>query len=96
MTARILSFPPRRPLPKATIQAMVDSSTVHNTPDGPLLEITLTARLADVPPKERRKLVEVLHRGQPLTVSLGGDVPIPRPRPIRKSHGEGSGGDDAA
>ncbi|MFZ4792464.1 MAG: hypothetical protein ACOYMW_16540 [Candidatus Competibacteraceae bacterium] len=60
------------------------------------MEITLTARLADVPPLERRKLVEVLHRGQPLTVSLGGEVPIPRPRPIRKTPGEGSGGDDVA
>ena len=96
MTARVLNFPCRRPLPKATFQALVDSSTVHNTPDGPLLEITLTARLADVPPKERRKLVEVLHRGQPLTVTLGGDGPIPRPRSIRKTPGEGSGGDDVA
>ena len=96
MTARVLNFPSRRPLPKATIQAMVDSSTVHNTADGPLLEITLTTRLADVPPLERRKLVEVLHRGQPLTVALGGDGPIPRPRPIRKTHGEGAGGDDVA
>ena len=96
MTARVLNFPSRRPLPKATIQAMVDSSTVHNTADGPLLEITLTTRLADVPPLERRKLVEVLHRGQPLTVALGGDGPIPRPRPIRKTPGKGSGGDDVA
>lgn len=96
MTARVLNFPSRRPLPKATIQAMVDSSTVINTPDGPLLEMTLTARLTDVPPKERRKLVEVLHRGQPLTVSLGGEIPIPRPRPIRKTPGDRSGGDDAA
>jgi hypothetical protein len=35
-------------------------------------------------------LVEVLHRGQPLTVSLGGDIPI------RKSPGDRSVGDDAA
>ena len=96
MTARVLNFPSRRPLPKATIQAMVDSSMVYNSPDGPLLEIVLTARLADVPPLERRKLVEVLHRGQPLTVALGGDGPIPRPRPIRKTPGDRSGGDDAA
>ena len=96
MTARVLNFPSRRPLPKATIQALVDSSTVHNTADGPLLEIVLTARLAEVPPLERRKLVEVLHRGQPLTVSLGGDVPIPRSRSIRKTPGDRSGGDDAA
>ena len=96
MTARVLNFPSRRPMPKATIQALVDSSTVHNTAEGPLLEIILTARLADVPPLERRKLVEVLHRGQPLTVSLGGEVPIPRPRPIRKTPGDRSGGDDAA
>ena len=96
MTARILNFPCRRPMPKATVQVMVDSSTVLNTADGPLLEIVLTARLADVPPLERRKLVEVLRRGQPLTVALGGDVPIPRPRPIRKTPGERSGGDDAA
>jgi len=96
MTARVLNFPSRRPKPKATIQAAVVSSTIHNTADGPLLEITLTPRLADVPPLERRKLVEVLHRGQPLTVSLGGEVPIPRPRPIRKTPGEGSGGDDVA
>ena len=96
MTARVLNFPCRRPLPKATIQASVVSSTVYHSPDGPLLEITLTARLADVPPLERRKLVEVLHRGQPLTVSLGGDAPIPRPRPIQKSNREGSEGDDAA
>ena len=96
MTARVLNFPCRRPLPKATFQALVDSSTVHNTAEGPLLEITLTARLADVPPLERRKLVEVLHRGQPLTVALGGDGPIPRPRPIRKTPGKGSGGDDVA
>ena len=96
MTARVLNFPPRRPLPKATIQANVASSTVYNTPDGPVLDIVLSVRLADVPPLERRKLVEVLHRGQPLTVSLGGDTPIPRPRPPRKTPGEGSGGDDAA
>ena len=95
MNARVLSFPSRRPLPKATIQASVASSTVYNSPDGPLLEITLIARLADVPPLERRKLVEVLHRGQPLTVTLGGEGPIPRPRPIRKTPGDRSGGDDA-
>jgi hypothetical protein len=58
------------------------------------LEITLTTRLSDVPPLECRKLVEVLHRGQPLTVALGGDVPIPRPRPIRESNRDRSGGDD--
>ena len=96
MTARVLNFPCRRPMPKATFQALVDSSTVHNTADGPLLEIVLTARLADVPPKERKALVEVLHRGQPLTVALGGDVPIPRPRSIWRTPGGGSGGDDAA
>ena len=95
MTARVLNFPPRRPLPKATLQASVASSTVYHSPDGPLLEITWTARLADVPPLERRKLVEVLHRGQPLTVSLGGDGPIRRPEPIRKTPGDRSGGDDA-
>ena len=96
MAARVLNFPSRRPLPQTTIQASVTSSTVINTPDGPLLEIVLTARLADVPPLERRKLVEVLHRGQPLTVTLGGEVPIPRPGSIRKSPGEWSGGDDVA
>ena len=96
MTAHLPIFPSRRPLPKATIQASVVSSTVINTPDGPLLDIVLSVRLADVPPLERGKLVEVLHRGQPLTVSLGGDAPIPRPRPIQKSNREGSGGDDAA
>ena len=96
MTARVLNFPSRRPLPKATIQAMVDSSMVINASEDLLLEIVLSVRLNDVPPKERRKLVEVLHRGQPLTVSLGGDVPIPRPRPIRKMPGDRPGGDDAA
>ena len=96
MTARVLNFPCRRPLPKATIQAMVDSSTLHHTADGPLLKITLTARLADVPPLERRALVEVLHGGQPLTVTLGGEAPRPPPRPIRETPTEGPGGDDAA
>ncbi|MBK8536543.1 MAG: hypothetical protein IPL59_16285 [Candidatus Competibacteraceae bacterium] len=96
MTARVLNFPSRRPLPKATIQAMVDSSTVINASEDLLLEIVLSVRLNDVPPQERRKLVEVLHRGQPLTVSLGGDVPIRRPGPIRKTPGDRSGGDDAA
>ena len=96
MTARILNFPSRRPLPKATLQARVDSSMVVTAAEELLLEIVLSVRLNDVPLQERRKLVEVLHRGQPLTVSLGGDVPIPRPRPIRKTPGEGSGGDDAA
>ena len=95
MTARVLSFPSRRPLPKATLPASGVSSTVYHSPDGPLLEITLTARLADVPPLERRKLVEVLHRGQPLTVSLGGEAPIRRPGSIRKTPGDRSGGDDA-
>ena len=96
MTARVLNFPSRRPLPKATIQAMVDSSMVINASEDLLLEIVLSVRLNDVPPKERRKLVEVLHRGQPLTVSLGGDVPIPRPRSIWRTPGDRSGGDDAA
>ena len=96
MTARLLNFPSSRPMPKATIQAMVDSSMVINASEDLLLEIVLSVRLNDVPPKERRKLVEVPHRGQPLTVSLGGDAPIPRPRPIQKSNREGSGGDDAA
>lgn len=96
MTARLLNFPSRRPLPKATIQASVVSSTVYNTPDDPLLEIILTTLMDDVHFMERQKLVEVLHLGQPLTVSLGGDVPIPRPKPIRKSNEEGSGGDDVA
>ena len=67
MTARVLNFPCRRPMPKATFQASVVSGTVHNHPDGPLLEIVLSVRLNEVPQKERRKLVEVLHRGQPLT-----------------------------
>ena len=96
MTARVLNFPSRRPMPKATFQASVVSSTVHNTADGPLLEIVLTARLSDVPQKERLPLVEVLHRGQPLTVALGGDGPISRSRPIRKTPGDRSGGDDVA
>ena len=95
MTARVLNFPSRRPLPKATIQASVVSSTVYHSPDGPLLDITLTARLADVPPLERRKLVEAPHRGQPLTVSLGGEGPIRRPGSIRKTPGDRLGGDDA-
>ena len=95
MTARVLSFPSRRPLPQATIQASVVSSTVYHSPDGPLLEITLTARLADVPPLERRKLVEAPHRGQPLTVTLGGEGPIRRPGSIQKTPGDRSGGDDA-
>ncbi len=46
---------------KTILKASVTSSTVINTPDGPLLEIVLTARLAEVPPKERLPLVEVLH-----------------------------------
>ena len=96
MTARVLNFPSRRPLPKATLQASVVSSAVYHSPDGPLLDITLTARLADVPPLERRALVEVLHGGQPLTVTLGGEVPLPPPRPIRETPAEGSGDDDAA
>ena len=96
MTARLLNFPSRRPMPKATIQASVVSSTVTNTSDGPLLEIVLTTLLEDVQFMERKTLVEVLHRGQPLTVSLGGDVPIRRPRPIRQSPGDRSGGDDVA
>jgi hypothetical protein len=50
----------------------------------------------DVHFMERQKLVEVLHLGQSLTVSLGGDGPIPRPRPIRKTPGDRSGGDDVA
>ena len=95
MTARVLNFPSSRPLPKATLQASVASSTVHNTADGPLLEITLIARLADVPSLDRRKRAAVLHRGPPLTVTLGGEGPIPRPRPIRKTPGDRSGGDDA-
>ena len=94
MTARVLNFPCRRLLPKATIQASVVSSTVYHSPDGPLLEIILTARLADVPPLERRKLVEALHGGQPLTVTLGGEVPIRRPGSIRKTLGDRSEGDD--
>ena len=60
-----------------------------------MLEIVLTARLADVPPKERKALVEGLHRGQPLTVTLGGEVPIPWPRPIRKTPRDGPGGDNS-
>ena len=96
MTARVLNFPCRRPLPKATIQALVDSSMVYNSPDGPLLEIVLSVRLNEVPTKQRKALVEVLHRGQPLTVALGGDGPIPRSRSIRKTPGDRSGGDDAA
>jgi hypothetical protein len=96
MTARILNFPCRRPLPKATVQAMVDSSMVINAAEDLLLEIVLSVRLNEVPPQERRKLVEVLHRGQPLTVALGGDGPIPRPRSIRKTPGDRSGGDDVA
>jgi hypothetical protein len=96
MTTRLLNFPSRRPLPKATIQASVVSSKVTNTPDGPLLEIVLTTLMDDVHFMERQKLVEVLHLGQSLTVSLGGDGPIPRPRPIRKTPGDRSGGDDVA
>ena len=96
MTARVLNFPARRPGKKATLPASVVSSTVHHSADGPLLKITLTARLADVPPLERRALVEVLHGGQPLTVTLGGEVSLPPPRPIRETPAEGSGDDDAA
>ncbi len=96
MTARVLNFPCRRPLPKATFQAMVDSSMVINAAEDLLLEIVLSVRLNEVPPKQRKALVEVLHRGQPLTVSLGGDGPIPRPRSIWRTPGKGSGGDDAA
>jgi hypothetical protein len=96
MTARVLNFPSRRPTPKATLQAMVESSMVVTAAEEMLLEIVLSVRLNDVPLQERRKLVDVLHRGHPVTVSLGGDMPIPRSRPIRKTPGEGSGGDDAA
>ncbi len=74
MTARLLNFPSSRPLPKATIQASVVSSTVINTPGRPVVGHRLSVRLADVLPKERRKLVEVPHRGQPKTAEGIEDV----------------------
>lgn len=81
-------------MPKATIQASVVSSTVTPTPDGPLLKITLTARLDDVPQNERGPLVEVLNNDQSMTVTFGGDVPIPRS--TKKANSGGSGDFDAA
>ena len=58
MTAHLLNFPSRRPLPKATIQASVVSSTVINTPDGPLfgndLDRTVGGRAAQGTPEAGR------------------------------------------
>lgn len=76
MTAHLLNFPSaaRCPRPRFKLRWCPARSSTRRMVR--YLEMTLTARLADVPPKERRKLVEVLHRGQPLTVNLGGDAPI--------------------
>jgi hypothetical protein len=73
MTAHIIPLRPRRhpTPPTGPVAAQVRNTDVYDGgPDGPLLAITLTLKLRDIPPAQRRLLNALLHDPQGVTLTL--------------------------
>ncbi len=62
--------PPRRLGP---VPAVLTTGQVLRGPTGPLLELRLSLRLADVPQDQRRALAALLSSGDLLTLNLAGN-----------------------
>ena len=71
MTATILPLPPRciqRRL--GPVPVVIAGSQVRPGTRGPLLELRLVLRLAEVPARQRRALAGLLRSGGPLALTL--------------------------
>jgi len=78
MTATVFPLPPRRILRRlGPVPAVIAGSQVIGGVTGPLLELRLVLRLADVPPAQRGLLADLLRSDDPLALTLatvGGEV----------------------
>jgi len=71
MTGVVLPWPKRSvPRQLGPVPAVLTGSQVLAGPRGPLLELRLIVRLADVPTAQRRPLAGLLHSGDRLTLTL--------------------------
>ena len=71
MTATVLPLPPRRvPRRLGPVPAVIAASQVLGGATGPLLELCLKVRLADVPPRQRRTLAGLLRSSDRLALTL--------------------------
>lgn len=71
MTATVIPLPPRRvPRRLGPVPAVIVASQVFGGGTGPLLELCLKVRLADVPPRQRRALAGLLRSSDRLALAL--------------------------
>ena len=71
MTATVIPLPPRRiPRRLGPVSAVMGGSRVLSGATGPLMELRLMLRLAEVPVRQRRALAGLLWSGDPLALTL--------------------------
>ena len=71
MTATVIPLPPRRiPRRLGPVPVVIAASQVFGGVTGPLLELRVVLRLADVPPRQRRALAGLLRSGDRLALTL--------------------------
>jgi len=71
MTATVLPLPPRRVWRRlGPVPVVIAASQVRPGVTGPLLEVRLVLRLAEVPARQRRALAGLLRAGDRLVLTL--------------------------
>ena len=71
MTASVIPLPPRRvPRRLSPVPAVIAGSQVLGGVTGPLLELRVVLRLAEVPARQRRTLAGLLRSGDRLALTL--------------------------
>ena len=71
MTATVIPLPPRRIRRRlGPVPVVIAASQVLPGLTGPLLEVRLVLRLAEVPARQRRALAGLLRSGGPLALTL--------------------------
>ena len=71
MTATVIPLSPRRVRRRlGPVPAVITASQVRPGEQGPLLELRVVLRLAEVPARQRRALAGLLRSGGPLALTL--------------------------